>query len=128
MSLPKRMVYFFIGLAIGIGFVYYFLMAKANSRGVEFCYLPNCRVLKDIRTKPFEYSQEASQYLVQKRIDTIDIKQILTNGNVNFDRSNTDMNNEKIYIIEGVNKNNKAVELEVYNYTNKALLKNITIK
>ena len=128
MSLSKRLVYFFIGLSIGIGFVYYFLMAKANSRGVEFCYLPNCRVLKDIRTKPFEYSNEASKILSQKIIDTIDIKQILTNGDVDFDRSNVKKGNGKIYFIEGEIKNNKNVELEVYNFPDKVLLHKIIIK
>jgi hypothetical protein len=128
MSLSKRFVYFFIGLSIGIGFVYYFLMAKANSRGVEFCYLPNCRVLKDIRTKPFEYSNEATKILSQKIIDTIDIKQILTNGDVDFDRSNVKIGNGKIYFIEGENKNKKIVELEVYNFPDKVLLHKIVIK
>ena len=121
-------MYFFIGLSIGVGFVYYFLMAKANSRGVEFCYLPNCRVLKDIRTKPFEYSNEATKILSQKLIDTIDIKQILTNGDVDFDRSNVKKGNGKIYFIEGEIKNNKNVELEVYNFPEKVLLHKIVIK
>jgi hypothetical protein len=123
-------MYFFIGLSIGVGFVYYFLMAKANSRGVEFCYLPNCRVLKDIRTKPFEYSNEATKILSQKLIDTIDIKQILTHGEVNFDKSNvkTEKGNGKIYIIEGIDKNKKKVIFEVFNYSDKAVLNQIIIK
>jgi hypothetical protein len=130
MSLPKRLVYFFIGLAIGVAFVYYFLIAKANSRGVEFCYLPNCRVLKDIRTKPFEYSDEASVFLTQKIIDTLDIKQILTDGDVDFDKSNvkTEKGIGKIYFIDGVDKKNRNITFEVYNYSDKAVLNKIIIK
>jgi hypothetical protein len=128
MNLSKRLVYFFIGLSIGVAFVYYFLMAKANSRGVAFCYLPNCRVLKDIRTKPFEYSDKANDFLVKKLIDTSEIRYILTEGDVDFDRSNKPVGNGKKYIIEGINKKNKSIELEVYNYSDRALLNDIIIK
>ena len=128
MNLSKRLVYFFIGLSIGVAFVYYFLMAKANSRGVTFCYLPNCRVLKDIRTKPFEYSKKASDLLVKKLIDTLEIKDILTDGDVDFDRSNEPVGNGKKYIIQGTNKKNKSIELEIYNYSDRALLNDIIIK
>ena len=128
MNLSKRLVYFFIGLSIGVAFVYYFLMAKANSRGVAFCYFPNCRVLKDIRTKPFEYSDKANDFLVKKLIDTSEIRYILTEGDVDFDRSNKPVGNGKKYIIEGINKKNKSIELEVYNYSDRALLNDIIIK
>lgn len=128
MNLSKRLVYFFIGLSIGVAFVYYFLMAKANSRGVAFCYLPNCRVLKDIRTKPFEYSDKANDFLVKKLVDTSEIRYILTEGDVDFDRSNKPVGNGKKYIIEGINKKNKSIELEVYNYSDRALLNDIIIK
>ena len=63
MKFKFRLAYYLFGLLLGLFFVIYFLGAKAESRGVEFCYLPNCRVLKDIRSKSFEYAPEAKATL-----------------------------------------------------------------
>jgi uncharacterized protein YpmB len=106
-------------------FVFYFLTAKASSRGVSFCYLPNCRVLKDIRSKPFYYSDEALQVLTEKDVDTADVKKTLTYGDVDFGLSNVSEKGGKLYVIYGKNKKNEKITVEVINYTDKVLLKNI---
>ena len=84
MKLYQRFAYYLLGLTVGIVFVIYFLGAKAESRGVEFCYLPNCRVLKDLRNKPFHYSDQASEKLNQAWLDTTDVRQTLKYGKVHF--------------------------------------------
>ena len=88
MKFYQRLAYYLFGLLIGGIFVFYFLGAKAKARGVSFCYLPNCRVLKDLRSKPFHYSEEASKVLSESWIDTIDIKNTLQYGDVDFKKSN----------------------------------------
>lgn len=125
MKFYQRLAFFLFGLLIGVIFLIYFLGAKADARGVTFCYLPNCRVLKDIRTKPFHYSEEASAVLAETWIDTVDIKNTLTHGDVDFDQSNVKEGAAKLYIIEGKTVNQVPITLEVLNFEKKAVLKSI---
>ena len=60
MNLLRKLGLFLIGLSIGAVITFFFFQKK----GVEFCYLPNCRVLKDLRNKPIELSPEIQGYKV----------------------------------------------------------------
>ena len=62
MNLFKRFLFFFFGLAIGSVFVMFFFQRK----GTEFCYLPNCRVLKDLRSKPLALADSLRDYSVEQ--------------------------------------------------------------
>jgi hypothetical protein len=88
-------------------------------------YFPNARVLSNLRSKPFHYSDKASIILSQKWVDTTDIKNTLTYGDVDFDKSNKAEENGKLYLIEGKTKKNQPIILEVINYENKAVLRDI---
>jgi hypothetical protein len=125
MKLYQRFAYYLLGLLLGGIFVFYFLTAKASSRGVSFCYLPNCRVLKDIRSKPFYYSDVATQKLSEKWVDTADVRKTLTYGDVDFGLSNIPEKGGKLYIVYGKNAQNEDITVEVINYTDKVLLKDI---
>jgi hypothetical protein len=91
-------------------------------------YFPNARVLNDLRNKPFHYSDKASQILNQKWIDTIDIKNTLQYGDVDFDNSNIKVGSGKIYVIEGKTTKNLEIILKVINYPEKAVLDDIIKK
>ena len=91
-------------------------------------YFPNARVLNDLRNKPFNYSDKASQILAEKWIDTIDIKNCLKYGDVDFDQSNLEYKKGKIYIIEGKTVKNQEIILKVINYPEKAVLDDIIKK
>jgi hypothetical protein len=125
MKFYQRLAFYLIGLLIGVVFIVYFLGAKAESRGVSFCYLPNCRVLKDIRSKPFHYSEAASKVLAESWIDSIDVKNTLTYGDVDFSKSNIKEGAGKLYIIEGKTMQQVPITLEVVNYSEKVVLKDI---
>ncbi|WP_405414978.1 DUF4258 domain-containing protein [Maribacter sp. Asnod1-A12] len=96
----KRLGFFLIGLSIGIVFLTFFLKKKSQETGVYFCYLPDCRTLKDIRSKSMYYSDEANQKLKEFELDSIGIKYILTEGDVDFSKSDTKSVPCKTYIIE----------------------------
>jgi hypothetical protein len=57
--------------------------------------------------------------------DKADIKNILTYGDVDFDKSNIPAEGGKKYVIYGQNTKEKKITLEVINYSDKAVLKNI---
>ncbi|WP_010251258.1 DUF4258 domain-containing protein [Myroides injenensis] len=121
MKFTQRLAYYLFGLLIGCMFLIYFFGEKKT----KFCYLPNCRVLKDIRSKPVKYSAEADEILKQGWVNEEDIRNTLTYGKVDFSNSNVEFENGKIYVIKGQNTNKEQFTIEIVNYTDKAELKNI---
>lgn len=124
MKFYQRFAYYLVGLVIGCFFVAMVLSGKDTRCN----YFPNARVLNDLRNKPFHYSDIASQKLAEEWIDTIDIKNTLEYGDVDFDKSNKKFENGKLYIVEGKTIKNQPIILEVVNYSDKAVLKDIIKK
>jgi len=123
MNLRYRLTFYLFGLFLGIIFLYYFLTKKAESRQVMFCYLPNCRVLKELRSKPFHYSEKSSKQLLQNNLDTLDIKELLEEGDVDFDKSDTKSKGPRTYVVNGQSKDKKSnVTLVLKNYKEKVVL------
>jgi hypothetical protein len=116
-----RFAYYLIGLVIGL----FFVSIMFSGKDTRCNYFPNARVLNDLRNKPFYYSDHASQILLEKKIDTSDIKNILKYGDVDFDNSNTKVKSGKRYSIDGKTKKNEPVTIKVINYSEKAELEEI---
>jgi hypothetical protein len=124
MKFYQRLAYYLVGLVMG-AFVVALVLSGKDTR----CnYFPNARVLNDLRNKPFNYSIEASRKLSEDWIDTVDIKNTLTYGDVDFDKSNISYQNGKLYIIEGQTVQKDTITLRVINYPNKAVLEDIIRK
>ncbi len=128
MNLRYRLAFYLFGLMIGIILVYFFMTKKAEASGVEFCYLPNCRVLKELRSKPFKMSDEAAEKLEEKWITLEDIKKTMQYGDVDFSNSKTKVENGKLYLIEGKNAANEDIIIEMINYQDRVLLKDVRKK
>ena len=128
MKFQFRLAYYLFGLLLGGIFVMWFLKSKATDLGVEFCYFPNCRVLKDLRSKSLEIDSLAQQSFKEKWVTLEDIKQSLTYGDVDFEKSNEPYRKGKIYIIEGKTSKNKDITITMVNYPTKVLLEKIEKK
>lgn len=89
MAFLKRLGYYMIGLTIGIIFLAFFLKKKTSETGTEFCYFPNCRVLKELRSKPLSFSDELQVLMQDEKLDSTDLKEFLTSGDVKFRKSET---------------------------------------
>jgi hypothetical protein len=124
MKFSHRFAYYLIGLIMGS----FFVAAVFSGKDTRCNYFPNARVLNDLRNKPFHYSDKASQILAEKWIDTTDIKNTLKYGDVDFDKSNIKVGNGKLYSIDGKTIKNQEITLEVINYPEKAVLKDIIKK
>ena len=122
MRLRYRFAYYLIGFTMGL----FFVTAVFIGKDTRCNYFPNARVLNNLRTKPFEYSDKAVAILSQHWIDTTDIKNTLTHGDVDFDNSNIPFEKGKLYVIEGKTKKEVPITLQVINYPEKAVLKSIT--
>lgn len=116
-----RLAYYLVGFTIGL----FFVAMVFSGKDTRCNYFPNARVLNDLRNKPFQYSENASAILTQKWVTENDIKNSLTFGDVDFDQSNIEVGNGKRYIIEGKTQKNQEIILEVINYPEKAVLKDI---
>ena len=122
MKLKHRLAYYLFGLTMG-GFLVVFIF---NKRGQDFCYLPNCRVLKDLRTKGLVMSKEAQAKLDAKWVTKDDLQKSLEHGDVDFSQSNKPAEGGgKLYVVEGRTAKDEAIILEVVNYTDKAVLRDI---
>ncbi|MDG1871723.1 MAG: DUF4258 domain-containing protein [Flavobacterium sp.] len=121
MKFAQRFAYYLVGLVLGL----FFVALVFSGKDTRCNYFPNARVLNDIRNKPFNYSEKASQVLAESWIDTIDIKNTLQYGDVDFDKSNTEMNKAKVYVIEGKTMKNIPIILKISNRAEKATLEEI---
>ncbi|GIZ08536.1 DUF4258 domain-containing protein [Flavobacterium sp. UMI-01] len=125
MKFFQRFAYYLVGLVIGL----FFVGLVFSGKDTRCNYFPNARVLNDLRNKPFHYSEKASAVLAESWIDTIDIKNTLQFGDVDFDKSNTDFGStKKLYFIEGKTMNNQAIILKVSNTAENATLEEIIKK
>ena len=124
MKFYQRFAYYLIGLVIGC----FFVAAILSGKDTRCNYFPNARVLNDLRNKPFNYSLEASRKLSEDWIDTLDIKNTLTYGDVDFDKSNIPYQKGKLYIIQGQTTKKDNITLRVINYPSKSVLEDIIRK
>ena len=125
MKFSVRLAYYLGGLLLGTVFVVYFLQAKAEARDVSFCYFPNCRVLKDLRSKSLEVTPKADSIFQQKWVNLDDVKKTLDYGDVDFSISNKPFEGGKIYFIEGKNIKGERITVTMVNYEKKVVLTNI---
>jgi hypothetical protein len=97
MKFIHRFAYFLIGLTVGSIFVYFIW----DKKDVQFDYLPNARVLKDISNDVRLFDPKALEEMTSIGIDSADISAILNFGDVDF--KNSEPRNEpcKKYIIHG---------------------------
>ena len=121
MKFTYRFAYYLIGLLMGL----FVVAAIFSGKDTRCNYFPNARVLNDLRNKPFVYSEKASQILNEKWVDTADIKNTLKFGDVDFDKSNLPLEKGKLYTIYGKTAKNQEITVEVINYSNKAVLRDI---
>lgn len=84
MNLFNRFIYYFIGLSLGSLIVYFIWTGK----DVSFDYGMDARTLKTIRTKTLHYSESAKLSMKRMKLDSTTIHSILSDGDVDFGKSN----------------------------------------
>lgn len=85
MTFSKRLRLYLIGFFIGTLFVLFIFGNKLFS----WSYLPNDRVLAEIKTKPLKFSDQSIRDLKFRKLSTNFIKDtVLIKGTINFKKSN----------------------------------------
>ena len=120
MKLLHRIGYYLGGLSIGLVILAFFLNGKKTSCD----YGPEARVLKNINLKEIKFSENIDIAILNKKIDSIEIRNILKRGKVNFSHSETRKEPCAIYAIEGKIEKTKVV-LNVENCDSIATIRDI---
>lgn len=120
MAFLKRLGWYLVGLSIGLVFLVFFLKKKSGEEGIDFCYFPNCRVLKDMRSKTLTFSES----LAEQYRDTLMIQSFLEDGDVNFGKSDTKSEPCKTYFISH-EYNGKELEMEAKNCEKEIMVETI---
>jgi hypothetical protein len=123
MSFIHRFSYFLVGGILG-SIVVYFIWGKKKT---SFCWLPNCRTLKDFRIKKRSFAEPVQLLVNNKELDTAAITDAYTNGTVDFSKSNTKLKSCKTYVLKN-DFNKKSYEFLIENCDSIAIIKNVIIK
>ena len=118
MGFLRRLGWYLVGLSIGIIFLVFFFKKKSNETDTEFCYFPNCRVLKDLRSKPLVFGDQ----LEEKFRDTLLIQSFLKDGDIDFGKSDTKSEPCKTYYIE------KELDAKDYILKAQSCLENVVVE
>lgn len=122
MTFAKRLGFYGFGFSIGIVLLLFFLNGK-NS-GCD--YMPNARILKLIRNKPLIYSDKAQESMKTLALDSLDIKKMLIDGEIDFSKSITRQKPCRFYLINGLAKN-QSVAIYIENCDSLATLKSVVL-
>lgn len=127
MAFLKRLGFYLFGLSIGLIFLTIFFKKKTEKTGVEFCYFPNCRTLKDIRSKSISYSKAIEELILNQELDSTKIAYFLNEGDVDFKSSDTESTPCRTYVIKADLAEKPAV-MTVKNCEEKALVESVVFK
>lgn len=95
MNFVKRLIYYLSGVGIGIVLLVFFLSGKKTSCD----YGPNARTLKFLKNKPIQQNNSIKD-LAFYQLDSINIAQVLDEGEVNFRNSEISKELPNIYSVE----------------------------
>lgn len=119
----KRFALYGFGFLMGIGLVFFFLGGKNASCN----WFPNDRMLKIIRSKHIQYSDNLNNAIATKKIDSADINNILINGDIDFSKSQTKNNPCRKYLIYGA-KDQKDISITIKICDSIATIENLVLK
>lgn len=123
MVLFKRFVFYFIGLSLGSIIVYFIWKGK----NVSFDYGMDARTLKSIRTKKLIFSENTYESMSNSMIDSTAIHFILSNGDVDFGKSNQHKEPCPEYSVSG-NYKEKMIEFWIIRCDSAATIDHILVK
>jgi hypothetical protein len=96
-NMKTRFTLYGFGFAIGLVLVFFFLGGKNASCN----WMPNDRILNIIAQKKIRFADEVKETMVSSNIDSLDVMQILINGEIDFSKSIVKNEPCRNYWIEG---------------------------
>jgi hypothetical protein len=121
MKLLHRVGYYLGGFSLGLIILAFFLNGKKTSCD----YGPDARVLKNINLKQIQFSENIDLAILNKKVDSLQIRELLKFGDIDFSKSETRKKPCGIYAIEG-EINDAEVYITVENCDSIAIIKDIS--
>lgn len=100
MKFIHRLGYYLGGFAIGLIILMFFLGGKKASCD----YGPNARTVKNISSKPLAFSDSAQNFIEKNKLDSTIVKDLIRYGDVDFSKSQTNLDSCKVYHISNIFK------------------------
>ena len=82
-NMKTRFTLYGFGFAIGLVLVFFFLGGKNASCN----WMPNDRILNIISQKKIGFADEVKETMISANVDSVDVMQILINGEIDFSKS-----------------------------------------
>lgn len=123
MDLKKRFFLYGFGFAMG-AIIVLFIWSKKEA---TFDYSPNARVIKNILSKTLNNSVQSQEIIQQFQLDSVQLSDLIKNGKVNFQKSDTQKKGCKSYWILTVFKEDKMTLL-IDNCDSVAIIQQIIIE
>src|SRR5690606_33923066 len=109
MKLLHRVGYYLGGFSLGLIILAFFL----NGKKVSCDYDTQDSDLKNINLKQIVFSQNIHSAILNKKIDSLEVRELLKRGDINFSKSETRKEPCGIYAVEGkINKIKVALTVE----------------
>jgi len=109
-DMKTRFALYGFGFFIGIIIVFFFLGGKKASCN----WLPNDRMLNIIQQKHISFSPQVKNQLTSTDVDSLDIMQILIDGDIDFSKSQVKNEPCRNYWIQGsLEQNNLVITVEL---------------
>ena len=119
MKVIQRFGYYMGGFSVGLILLAFFL--KGSDTEIPSCdYMPEARVLKNMRNKGYVLSAEVAQEMRKINIDTMNINALLLEGDVDFDKSEPRKKPCGIFFIKSPQSQTTSLEIKVSNCEDKA--------
>ncbi|RCW90760.1 hypothetical protein [Winogradskyella arenosi] len=123
MKFIHRLGYYLGGFALGLILLLFFL----NGKDASCDYGPNARTVKNISSKPFQYSEKAAFFIEKEALDSTTVVNLVKFGDVDFSHSQTNVDSCKVYRIENSYKQ-RDLELMIKNCDSVSTVLNILYK
>ncbi len=117
----KKLSYYLGGVGIGLILVMFIF----GDRNIQCSYFPNDRVLYNLKKKELIVPATTENQMRKLNLYTADINQMLLNGKVHFEESDTKKDSCKTYWISFQSKDKKRFKALVENCTNKATVQEV---
>ena len=122
MKFINRLGFYLGGFAIGLIILTFILSGKNTSCD----YGPNARTVKNITSKPLEYSLSTEDYISEVGLDSTTVRNLIKYGDVDFNKSIINEESCNTYFIESSYKD-QDVTITVLNCKDKAIINDLKL-
>lgn len=122
MKFINRLGFYLGGFAIGLIILTFILSGKNTSCD----YGPNARTVKNITSKPLEYSLSTEDYISEVGLDSTTVSNLIKYGDVDFNKSIINEESCNTYFIESSYKD-QDVTITVLNCKDKAIINDLKL-